>query len=194
MNDWWDRFELGFWHPFGPYTGLSESEVLSWKDEECQRYGWTFWSFAYVQSNAWVKYLAETRDSVYALCSHSPKSLDPDAHQGRLLASEYRLLGDKEWQPMPHPDEMKVTNPFKRRGLALAFRVRRIIQFEPITPPFGIEWYSKQEQRWRSDRLPTRGEYLIRKGGDASLRKVCAALELYAPYLAELRCSQESAV
>ena len=24
----WDDFHMGFWHPFGPYTGLTTSEVL----------------------------------------------------------------------------------------------------------------------------------------------------------------------
>jgi len=36
----WERFEIGFWHPFGPYAGLSPAQVLEWKAEETARYGW----------------------------------------------------------------------------------------------------------------------------------------------------------
>jgi hypothetical protein len=88
---------------------------------------------------------------------------------------------------MPDPGLMKVTNPFKRRGLALGFRVRRVQQIEPEVPPFNVEWFSRGEGDWRMDRVPTRGEFLIRRGGRLPLRPVCALLELQPPYLVELR-------
>jgi len=93
---------------------------------------------------------------------------------------------------MPDPSLMKVTNPFKRRGLALGFKVSRVIPIEPVVPPINIEWYSRGADAWRSDAVPNRGEYLIRRGGTGKLRPVSAILELSEPYLAELR--HESAI
>jgi len=82
---------------------------------------------------------------------------------------------------------MKVTNPFKRKGRALAFKVARVIPVSPQVPPFDVEWYSKGDRTWRSDVLPTRGEFLIRKGGSSRPRRVSAVLELAKPYLAILK-------
>jgi len=125
---------------------------------------------------------------VYAFCSYSPNAHDPDVNKGTLLARQYRYFGESEWRLMPDPNIMKVTNPFKRKGLALGFKVSRVIQVNPaIVPPFTVEWYSRGEDRWRADRVPTRGEYLLRRGGNLPLRPICAILELAVPYLAELR-------
>jgi hypothetical protein len=89
---------------------------------------------------------------------------------------------------MPEQHIMKVTNPFKRQGLALAFKVARVLPVSPQVPPFDVEWYSKGDRAWRSDVLPTRGEFLIRKGGRVRPRRVAAVLELEKPYLAVLKC------
>jgi len=188
----WERFGIGFWHPFGPYTGLSAAEVLEWKAGEVERHGWTFWSFAYSSTTqAWLDRLNGSDGPVYALCSHSPGARDPDENEGNLLASHFRYVSETSWRAMPNPRIMKVTNPFRRKGLALGFRVRRVITFEPVNPPFGVEWYSRGNATWRSDRIPTRGEYLIRRGGRVAPRKVCAALELEPPYLAVLKRTVE---
>jgi hypothetical protein len=45
-----------------------------------------------------------------------------------------------------------------------------------------MEWFS--QGAWREDRIPTRGEYLIRRGGEIAIRDVAAVLELKPPYLA----------
>src|SRR2546422_772753 len=149
----WDDFKIGFWHPFGPYTGLSTNQVLEWKGGEAGSNGWTFWSFVYSPTaDSWLRLLAKSRGRVFALCSDSPGARDPDEHRGTLLATHYRYLDDGAWQPMPDPGTMKVTNPFKRRGLALAFKVGRVLALDTVVPPFGVQWYAKGEQRWRSDR------------------------------------------
>ena len=185
----WEGFRIGFWHPFGPYTGLSAAEVIEWKRSEAETYGWTLWSFAYAPTAAaWLDQLAGLSSGVFAFCSDSPAAKDPDPHRGTVLATHYRYLNDDEWHEMPDPRVMKVSNPFKRRGLALAFKVRRVIPIPPAVPPLTIEWYSKGERRWRSDPLPTRGEFLIRRGGRLPPRRVSALLELAEPYLAILRC------
>jgi hypothetical protein len=75
--------------------------------------------------------------------------------------------------------------------MACAFKVSRVIDVNPgRIPPITIQWYSKTAKDWRNDApLPTRGEYLIRSGGDQSLRPVRAVLELCPPYLARLRAN-----
>ena len=188
MNAMWDRFEIGFWHPFGPYAGLSPAQILEWKASETARYGWTFWSFAYAPPKAWLDQLASVSGPVFAFCSHSEAARDPDQHRGALLASHFRHVDDGDWQAMPEQQIMKVTNPFKRKERALAFKVARVLPISPQAPPFNVEWYSKGDRAWRSDVLPTRGEFLIRKGGRVRPRRVVAVLELEKPYLAVLKC------
>ena len=79
----WDKFQIGFWHPFGAYIGQTAGQVLKWKSGEVARCGWTFWSFVYSSSaSVWLEYLANFQGTVYALCSHSPGARDPDTNQG----------------------------------------------------------------------------------------------------------------
>jgi len=152
------------------------------------RNGWTYWSFVYSKSaQIWLDLLTQATGPVYAFCSDSPGARDPDNHRGTRLATHHRNVGAKDWLTMPDPGMVKVTNPFKRQGLALAFKIKRVITFQPVIPPFGIEWYSKQDQRWRVDTLPTRGEFLIRRGGNVPPRRISALLELVPPYLVELK-------
>ena len=80
---------------------------------------------------------------------------------------------------------MKVTNPFKRGGRALAFNVAGVYPLDRlVVPEIGVECYARAQGRWRSDPLPTRGEYLVRCGGVGRLRGVLAVLRLEPPYLA----------
>jgi hypothetical protein len=123
----WGQFQVGFWHPFGAYTGLSAAQVLEWKGAEVRRHGWTLWSFAHSPSaQAWLPHLKDAKGTVYALCSYSPAARDPDPHKGTLLATRFRYLGESEWQQMPDKKIMRVTNPFKR-GVALGFKVCRVV-------------------------------------------------------------------
>jgi hypothetical protein len=190
----WDEFEIGFWHPFGPYTGLTPEQVLKWKRGEVARFGWTLWSFAYSPTAAtWLRGLSQVKGPVYVLCSHSCSARDPDMHHGTLLATHYRNLGTSEWLAMPDPNLMKVTNPFKRRGLALGFKVRAVLLVSNEVPPFTVEWYSKRDDLWRTDVVPTRGEYLIRRNTGTPLRRVSAVLQLEPPYLVELTRERQPA-
>jgi hypothetical protein len=181
-------FQFGFWHPFGAYTGQSGAEVLAVKRAEVQRNQWTLWSFVYSSSaDIWLEQLSAATGPVHVLCSHSPKAVDPDLNRGEVAATHYRELASESWQAMPAQDILKVTNPFKNQGRALAFKVVGVHPIEPAVPSFGVEWYSRQERRWRGDKVPTRGEYLIRRGGSAAPRAVGAVLELAPPYLVVVR-------
>ena len=127
---------------------------------------------------------------MFVLCSHSPGARDPDLNRGSLLPTHYQNPHERLWLPMPDASLMKVTNPFRRKGRASAFKVHSVTVLpQPIVPPFGIEWYAKGERRWRSDNLPTRGEFLIRRSGDGSCnaRRVTAVLELEPPFLATVK-------
>jgi hypothetical protein len=186
----WDDLRIAFWHPFGPYCGLTVDEVLRWKGDEARAYGWTFWSFAYSPSaTRWGQVLEEHNGSVHVLCSYSPKATDPEPTTVPRRATHYRFLGASEWQSMPSGDQdMFVTNPFKRGGLASAFKVDSVEPMPATVPPVTVEWYSRRDDRWRGDPpLPTRGEFLLRRGGPVKLRPICAVLKLSPPYLAELR-------
>jgi hypothetical protein len=168
----WRRFSGGFWHPFGRYTGLSEAQILKWKRDETEGYGWTFWSFVYSpNAHVWLNLLGEVAGPVFVLCSQSQsRSIDPDPHRGTLRATSFQLPGSAQWEKMPKRDLMKVTNPLKRKGLALAFRVCRVIEVNPVVPDLEIQWYSKLKQQWQSTRLPPRGEFLIRRAPGAPPR------------------------
>lgn len=187
----WDHLDLGFWHPFGPYCGLSANEILRWKSDEVERLGWTFWSFAYARTAAkWYSVLREHSGPVHVLCSFSPKAQDPFPNEKPRRATHYRFLNESiEWHPMPSGDEdMFVTNPFKRQGLATALKITRVeIVQSPVAPTGAVEWFARSKEQWSSRSLPTRGEFLVRRGGEAKLRPVCAVLECSPPFLAELQ-------
>lgn len=184
----WDAFTLGFWHPFGGYCGLTAQQILDWKGGEAARNGWTLWSFAHTPSlGDWHPLLANHPGPVHVLCSDSPSARDPKPSADQHRATHYRGVPDADWHPMPDEGTMYVTNPFKRGGLAAVFVVRRVTAVTPVIPPIGVSWFSRSEGRWRDDPLPTRGEFLIRRGGGARLRAVAAVLELQPPYLAVLK-------
>lgn len=187
----WNDLHFAFWHPFGPYCGLTEEKVLNWKRSEVERHGWTFWSFAYARTaEKWHQLLLGQDHPVHVLCSFSPTATDPFPDTKPPRATHYRFLNDPPgWEPMPTGDRsMFVTNPFKRQGLATAFKVTRVDLVEPpVAPNVMVEWYARGKGEWSSHRLPTRGEFLVRRGGSASLRTVCAVLEISPPYLAVLK-------
>jgi hypothetical protein len=80
------------------------------------------------------------------------------------------------------PELIRVPHPFgPGKRVASAFVVRGVHDPVGRFKPLAIEWLSRGE--WRADPLPTRPEYLIRRGGDMVMRDVRAILELGPPYL-----------
>ncbi len=178
---------MGFWHPFGRYTGRNERQILEWKSAEAVRFGWTFWSFLYSSTfHVWLSELANARSPIFVLCSDG-RGVDVDPHRGKLYATCYQWPGEDKWEKMPSRDQMNVTNPFKRQSKALAFRVRRVIEIPSTVPPFEVQWFARQKKDWQSTRLPTRGEFLIQRAPGVLLRRVRAILELMPPYLGTLK-------
>jgi len=82
------------------------------------------------------------------------------------------------------PSRVQVKHPFRpHKTLASAFVVRQIFYPGERFQSCAVEWLSASGS-WRSDALPTRGEYLIRPGGSVAMRRVYVVLELMPPYLA----------
>jgi hypothetical protein len=190
------EFLMGFWHPFGPHGKEAPDQILDRKQREIEANGWTLWSFQYrlpLTLDAWRReLLAPDCPAVFVYCSRSRAAVDP-ASSGRSVETiscrSYRLIGQDQWQPLP--DRVMVTHPFRKgRTQASAFVVQQIIH--PVAPFVmrPVEWFSRG--KWRKDRVPTRGEYLIRRGGNNPLRSVCAVLELKAPYLAVVRAEDSA--
>lgn len=183
-------FNMAFWHPLGPHARESVEQIIERKRQEIQINGWTLWSFQYRRTQVldeWRSHLMSAAEStVKVFCSHSPKAVDPAVVGVPVEAVEcrsYRFAGQTLWQPWP--TGIKVLHAFRgRRTQASAFVVDRIIHPVESFSPQAIEWMSQGQ--WRQDRLPTRGEYLIRPGGTNPMRQVRAVLELRSPYLAEV--------
>jgi hypothetical protein len=184
----WEKFELGFWHPFGPHGRESALDILGRKRDETEKNGWTLWSFQYRKSETldrWYRELssAKPRGPVVVFCSRSSSTTDPDRPGSSVKTfncSRYKFVNQEDWHPVP--DMIKVPHPFQPgKTIASAFVVRRVHPLKIFQCP-AAEWFSKNE--WHDRKIPTRDEYLIRQGGRIRMREVCAVLELKPPYLA----------
>jgi hypothetical protein len=180
------EFNIGIWHPFGPHGRETVEQIIERKRREIEVNGWTFWSFQYRRMEVleeWSGYLSAESKSV-VFCSYSPDAVDP-ADIGISVETvdcrSYRFAGQMEWQPWPAG--IRGPHPFRgKKRQASAFVIQRIVHpVESFTLP-TVQWLSKG--LWQDARVPTRGEYLIRRGGVAPMRRVRAVLELREPYLA----------
>jgi hypothetical protein len=169
-------FEIGFWHPFGPHGGETPEDIIERKRAEIARNrGWTLWSF---QSRTlrtfsdWYQAIVAMHPSrLFVFCARSVSAVDPDRDGSRSLSvncARFQFVGDgrktPNWQPMP--GAIRVRHPFPPgKRLASAFVVQQIIYpVQDLDRP-SAEWLDAAGV-WRQDPVPTRGEYLIRRGGD----------------------------
>ena len=93
---------------------------------------------------------------------------------------------------IPHPFR-RPTRRVKAQSTASAFVVQQVIDVplgEQIDTP--VEWVHRSGV-WRCEKIPTRGEYLIRPGSGVALRPYRAVLVLREPYLAVVRATEEVA-
>lgn len=180
-------FTIGFWHPFGPHGLETPEQIIERKRREIDANGWTLWSFQYRRPQIlaeWHSQLSVAGGAPCVFCSVSAGARDPaDVGQpvGTTACQSFQFVGEGQWRPCPKG--VRARHSFrgsKRR--ASAFVIERIVYpVEQFLLPH-VEWFS--EGRWREDRVPTRGEYLIRRGGKVSMRPVRAILELQKPFLA----------
>ncbi|MHB8384283.1 MAG: hypothetical protein ACYDC3_18305 [Candidatus Binataceae bacterium] len=183
------KFDIGFWHPFGPHGQETPKEIVERNRAEIDANGWTLWSFQYrpMLTDWHRELLSAERNGVFVFCSEGRGAVDPA--EGTLNRSldcqSYRFVGDEdsEWRRMPQG--VRVIHPFRPgKKWASAFVVRRIVYpVERLQLP-AVEWFSPNKGPWCQDKIPTRGEYLIRPGGITATRNIAAVLELKSPYLA----------
>lgn len=190
----WDEFELGFWHPFGEHGRESALDIIHRKRREIEKNGWTLWSFQYRTPTTlcdWCRELsaAKSSDPIVVFCSRGDSTVDPDRPGSQTKTSDcrqYKFVAGNDTSLRPIPSAIRVPHPFKPgKAVASAFVVRRVHHpVKPFERPV-IEWFS--QGKWRKDKLPTRPEYLIRRGGNSAMRDVSAVLELQPPYLAVVK-------
>jgi hypothetical protein len=186
-------FSLAFWHPFGPHGRETREQIIDRKQREIQANGgWTLWSFQRRRPEMlemWrCKLSAGKPGKVFVFCSDSPNAKDP-AQNGKQVkpvnCQWYQHVGQDNWDPIP--ELIQVRHPFNSGPrLATAFVVRQICH--PVVLPElpKIEWLDRYGN-WRQERLPSRGEYLIRLGGSYHMRRVFAVIELTEPYIVVVR-------
>jgi hypothetical protein len=186
----WEDFDFGFWHPFGWHGCESPQAIISPKRNETESNGWTLWSFQYRKMlDDFFRELSCARPKkVVVFCSRGNGAVDPakSSHSKTIDCSQYKFVNGTRWQSIP--SSIRVPHPFRpEKTLASAFVVRRIYYpVEFIRRP-AAEWFSPNNGPWRQEAIPTRGEYLIRRGGAVPMRDVSAVLSLKPPYLAFVR-------
>ncbi|MDA8089226.1 MAG: hypothetical protein M0Z61_03225 [Nitrospiraceae bacterium] len=195
------KFQVGFWHPFGPHNDESAEHILKRKADEIDKNGWTLWSFQYRREmlKKWyniIKLIAP--ESVFVFCSDG-NSRDPVENGSIAInCNSYRFVNTEHWTPMP--SMIRVGHPFRtENGFASAFLVQRIIHPVNSFDAAAIEWFSKEgnwvQKRMSGEfRLPTRGEFLVRNRPKSicKMPRVRAVLELKPPYLAEVRSDKKN--
>lgn len=182
MNTIYPEFEMGFWHPLGAHGGEMPHEILKRKLDEIQMNGWTLWSFQFRHTNSlWFKEIEKFKPhNVIVFCSEG-KGAKYD--KGEIREHKYyRPVDNNEYNNIP--ETIKVTLPSKaKRGTA--FIVKNIIISNSVYDKMPVKWITKNEV-WRTDRIPTRGVYLIQAGSGEHIRNYRAILELQHPYIAEI--------
>jgi hypothetical protein len=176
-----------FWHCFGVHAGESPDAIINRKQREIDANRWTLWSFSGKRPQTvelWTSEIQSAKPShVRALCSKSKNAVDPKG--APAFAREFKIVGQQIWQPIP--ESIKVPHPFGNKAIASAFRVSKILYASEITIPLEFEWLCVGDKTWRTDSVPTRGDYLLRPGKGTTLRPVCAILELQEPFVVEIR-------
>lgn len=177
-----------FWHCFGVHAGESPEAILIRKRQEIEANGgWTLWSFSGKRPETveiWTSEIQLANPShVLALCSKSRNAVDPKG--APAFAREFRSAGQHFWQPIP--ESIKVPHPFGDKTVASAFKVSKILNASEVCLPSAFEWLCIGDRSWRTDSIPTRGEYLLKPGEGSTLRPVCAVLELQEPFVVEIR-------
>ena len=190
----WEDFTLAFWHPFGWHGRESPQDILRRKRREIDENGWTLWSFRYrAMMDDWYRELSSANPQpIFVFCSRWEGARDPggaETSNTTVDCTHYQFVGHHTpWQPVP--SLIRVPHPFPLgRRLASAFVVAGVhYPIQPFPRP-GVEWFSRTKGPWRREIVirstvhsyPTRGEYLLRRGGTNSLREVSAILELSRP-------------
>lgn len=178
------KFEIGFWHPFGPHAGETAEEIIKRKQKEIKANGWTLWSFQYRTPETlqtWHREINKKKPkNVLVFCSEGIGATDPKSKA--KYCKNYKLVNQPDFQPIP--TTIKIPHPLGKKTRGSAFVVKDIIYPVDFSSK-SVKWLY-QNKEWRADRVPTRSEYLIKPGSGESMRKYRATLVLKSPYLAEI--------
>jgi len=176
--------EIGFWHPFGPHGGETAEQIIKRKKEEIEKNGWTLWSFQNRKNthNIWLKNIIENNPiNILAFCSAGKGSQEPKGETKEYR--HYKPAGEDSLKEIP--SDILVLHPSNKME-GSAFIVKNIIFPAGRSNKTNIEWLQINGQ-WRNDRIPTRGEYLIKIGQGQPMGNYRAILELQYPYIAEVK-------
>ncbi len=175
-------FEVGFWHPFGAHADEKPEDILLRKQKEIDTNGWTLGHFNIGKPCVVVEFLKDAKN-VEVFCSNG-KGKNTKSNPEYCVS--YKPINEESFGKIP--TGIEVPHPMHRRDRAgSAFIVERITIVNPDTnQDLNIEWVTK-EGLWRDDKLPTRGEFMIRPGHQHLTRKFRAVLKLKYPFLAEIK-------
>ncbi len=187
MNSENPKFEIGFWHPFGPHAGETPEQIIERKQKEIEKNRWTLWSFQFRNSLLdWYREIKKVRpNKVLVFCSEGKGARDPISEKKHC--NYFSFIGENNKKSIP--EEIEIPHPMRNKNKGSAFVVEEIIypaSFEAV----NIEWL--KDQRWQTALLPTRPEYLVRPGKGLPMRSISAILVLKAPYLAEVGIDAEA--
>lgn len=178
--------KIGFWHPFGSHAGEDRCEILERKKGEIAKNGWTLWSFQHRTQETlgiWLdevqrKKRAKKRVKIYVYCSAGKGSKDTKSRP--KYCSYYIPINSLQEKKIP--SKIKVPHPMKGKSkTGTAFMVKHII-YPDTKKRIAVEWY--KDGKWEKRKLPTRPEYLIKRGKGALMPEYSVILELEYPYLA----------
>ncbi len=181
------KFQIGFWHPFGPHAGETAEEIIKRKQREIERNGWTLWSFQFRNTLLdWYREIEKIKpSSVLVFCSEGKGARDPAGYKRHC--NYFIPVGETVIKTIP--TEIQVPHPMGSKTKGSAFLVKSII-YPAFYEAIPIEWLKNGQ--WQTTPLPTRPEYLIKPGNGHLMRGVRAVLELAAPYLAEVGVNPEA--
>jgi hypothetical protein len=181
------KFNVGFWHPFGPHGDETPIQIIERKKKEIKNNnGWTFWSFQNRSEETlsqWFSEIKQHKGPIFVVCSDSKGTQNPKG--AKFYAKQFSYVMSNKWENIP--STIKIPHPFGKKLLACVFKVKNIIDKSNVILPKGVKWLCLKDRKWREDNLPTRGEYLLKTGGMCKLRKNYWILELIFPYIAVIK-------
>lgn len=141
-NDKNIKFEIGFWHPFGPHAGETAEDIIERKREEIKRNDWTLWSFQFRNSlAAWFSEIEKIKpNSVLVFCSEGKGARDPLGE--KKYCTYFTPVGENIRTPIPN--DVKVPHPMGGKNRGSAFIVENII-YPASFEMTSIEWLKNGE-------------------------------------------------
>ena len=157
-----------------------QNRLLKGREKRLKKNGWTLWSFQFRYLELWFQEIKKSNaNNVIVFCSDGRGSNEPKGETKKF--TRYKTLDDNEFKVIPN--EVVATLHSNKKGSA--FIVKNIIYPTKGNEKKAIEWLEKNG-KWRTDKIPTIGQYLIKPGPGRNMGNYRAILELQYPYIAEV--------